>query len=470
MPTPDEYLQTVPSGILRDFRDKVFLQDFIKENSSLFLMLNWAILLISKLKSFIKEKGSASDPFIITSSPPLSPLVQPRHADPDAQRCIVVHATQLDLPIAIKQETDTDIRISRDTFNIRRNSSLVVKQEDMSINILVAHQTSTGVCTCVTVENSCENIEILDSDNDVAKDEFVDDDVSDGGDASMLVASDWDMEMEDLTFDAESLYSDNNIEDLALDSDELLHNGACVPSRTVWMDPGLTSEVCNQTTFITHEVTVDRTKYLKSQNLKFDFHDTKGNLLAADALIKRKDQDSSKGPTGHGDSTPKLTIFTSQPIGCYFSCLHCSGFTCCEAIDLSLVPTEHFKLDPASLETLIAAQIKSCITEASSVNHFTLMILNEVMRQWSKMAHIDCPTSRIIFVPVDPALRMAHGVVGATVKSVENVPTMKILMNGKTPSIFNPALHSTHKKQTMIHKDKLQQFPSGLGLSSMPST
>ncbi|KAG5220631.1 hypothetical protein IMY05_C4547000100 [Salix suchowensis] len=39
-------------------------------------------------------------------------------------------------------------------------------------------------------------------------------------------------------------------------------------------------------------------------------------------------------------------------------------------------------------------------------------------------------------------------------------------MNGKTPSIFNPALHLTRKKQTMIHKDKLQQFPSGLGLSA----
>ncbi|KAF9492466.1 hypothetical protein BDN71DRAFT_1433242 [Pleurotus eryngii] len=62
---------------------------------------------------------------------------------------------------------------------------------------------------------------------------------------------------------------------------------------------------------------------------------------------------------------------------------------------------------------------------------------------------------------------MAHGVVGATVKSVENALTTKILMNSKTPSIFNPTLHSTHKKQTMIHKDKLQQFPSGLGLSGV---
>ncbi|KAF9489003.1 hypothetical protein BDN71DRAFT_1512533 [Pleurotus eryngii] len=612
MPTPDEYLRTVPSGILCDFRDKVFSQDFIEENSSLFLTSNWAILLISKLESFIKEKGSAGDPFIITLSPPLSPLVQPRRVDPDAQRRIVVHATQSDPPIAIKQETDTDIGISGDTFNIGRNSSPVVKQEDASINILVAHRTSTGVRTHVTVDNGRENIEILDSDDNVARDEFAGDDVSDGGDASTLVASDWDMEMEDLTFDAESLYLDNDIEDLALDSDELLHNGARVPSRTVWIDPGLTSEVCDQTTSITCEVTVDRTEYLSEipsywpvpriktayvmdlRDPKFDFCDAKGNLLAADALIKRKDQDSSKGPTGHGDSTPKLTIFTGQPIECYRSHLRCSGFTCYEAIDPSLVPTECFELGPASLETLIAAQIKSRITEASSANHFTLIFFfiihdkvcdgvdskgqpctgtpilkttsftpfigcsawspqwrshrllkipsnvdNELLTQLfdgqglptamqtctrivpahigsrmklctyphqsdgqrSKMAHIDCPASRTIFVPVDPALRMvciipniesphnhpllpatktahevsrlyhecvkAHGVVGATVKSVENASTMKILMNGKTPSIFNPALHLTRKKQTMIHKDKLQQFPSGLGLSGV---
>ncbi|KAF9492465.1 hypothetical protein BDN71DRAFT_1433241 [Pleurotus eryngii] len=318
MPTPDEYLQTVPSGILCDFHDKVFSQDFIEENSLLFLTSNWAILLISKLESFIREKGSAGNPFILTSSQPLFPLVQPRHIDPDAQRHIVICATQLDLPIAIKQETDTDIRISEDTFNIGRNSSPVIKQEDTSIDIL---------------------------------DEFAGDDVS----------------------------------------DELLHNGACVPSHTVWMDPSLTSEVCNQTTSITCEVTMDRTEYLSEipsywpvpciktayvVNLwdpKFDFCDAKGNLLAADALIKRKNQDLSKGPTGHGDSTPKLMIFTGQPIECYRSRLRCSGFTCYEAINPSLVLTEHFELDPASLETLIAAQIKSRITEASSANHFMLM-------------------------------------------------------------------------------------------------
>ncbi|KAL0948752.1 hypothetical protein HGRIS_008885 [Hohenbuehelia grisea] len=389
--------------------------------------------------------------------------------------------------------------------------------------------------------------------------------------------------------------------------------GIRIPSTTVWMDPGLASDVCEESTKITREVTVDRVEYLSEipsvwpvfrtktavvvdlRDSKFDFRDKHGDLLSADALIKNKDRDSSKGTTGCGDSTVKLSIFTGEFIECYRSHLSCSGCTFCEHIDPALVPTERYELDPTCFSQLVTSQIKSRVAEESSANHYTLIfffILQNkqcdgvdangvacagapVLKQngagghfigcsgWtpksrqhrtlkipsnvdtgllsklflgqdlptsmqkctriipphigarlkqcpyphqsngqrSVMVHHNCPAKRNIYVPVDKSLRMAcvvpdhtkphsHpvlpptktsyeisqlyaecvkacGAVSATVKSVENALSTKLLMSGKTPSLFNPALHSTRKKQTMIRKEMAAQYPGGTGLAGV---
>ncbi|KAL0957697.1 hypothetical protein HGRIS_001477 [Hohenbuehelia grisea] len=40
-------------------------------------------------------------------------------------------------------------------------------------------------------------------------------------------------------------------------------------------------------------------------------------------------------------------------------------------------------------------------------------------------------------------------------------------MSGKTPSLFNPALHSTRKKQTIIRKEMAAQYLGGTGLAGV---
>ncbi|KAJ7120746.1 hypothetical protein C8R43DRAFT_1034075 [Mycena crocata] len=59
----------------------------------------------------------------------------------------------------------------------------------------------------------------------------------------------------------------------------------------------------------------------------------------------------------------------------------------------------------------------------------------------------------------------ARGSVGATVAKVDNAPSTKLLLDGKTPAAFLPALASKRVKREIVHKVKTQHFPSGLGLA-----
>ncbi|KAG6818252.1 hypothetical protein H0H93_006537 [Arthromyces matolae] len=112
-----------------------------------------------------------------------------------------------------------------------------------------------------------------------------------------------------------------------------------------------------------------------------------------------------------------------------------------------------------------------------------------------------CPASRVIYIPVDPKIRMAcvvpnHGVahnhpilpaikpsreikelfkrcidavgvLGATVRSVERAPSTPLLLEGMNPITSNPAFQNVRMKQDMIRDRKKQLFPNGTGVAGV---
>ncbi|KAJ7752975.1 hypothetical protein B0H16DRAFT_1836147 [Mycena metata] len=108
-----------------------------------------------------------------------------------------------------------------------------------------------------------------------------------------------------------------------------------------------------------------------------------------------------------------------------------------------------------------------------------------------------CSTYRTIFVPDDATIRMAlivhpgdiphnhpipvlkkasiqvkesyrqairaTGTVGATVAKVDNAPSTHLLLGGRTPAEFAPALQDKRVKQKLVHDVKMEQYPAGLG-------
>ncbi|KAG6824629.1 hypothetical protein H0H92_006258 [Tricholoma furcatifolium] len=112
--------------------------------------------------------------------------------------------------------------------------------------------------------------------------------------------------------------------------------------------------------------------------------------------------------------------------------------------------------------------------------------------------HRRCPAQRTIFIPIDPDLRIAlvshpkmipHNhpmppkskvsfeakiayrdcieavsTLGATVQKVDNSPSTKLLLGGKTPGEHNAALQDKRVKRSILREVKLEKNPSGLGL------
>ncbi|KAJ7166137.1 hypothetical protein C8R46DRAFT_997239 [Mycena filopes] len=111
-----------------------------------------------------------------------------------------------------------------------------------------------------------------------------------------------------------------------------------------------------------------------------------------------------------------------------------------------------------------------------------------------------CEASRYVYVPTDSSIRKvlilnavkphnhpmpvltkatfevkdkyreliaANGVLGATVSKIDNAPSTKLLLNGKTPSAHAPALHNKRLKQDLIHTAKLEQYPNGLDVEAI---
>ncbi|KAJ7174783.1 hypothetical protein C8R46DRAFT_1252853 [Mycena filopes] len=116
--------------------------------------------------------------------------------------------------------------------------------------------------------------------------------------------------------------------------------------------------------------------------------------------------------------------------------------------------------------------------------------------QPSAIVNRPCDAKRTIYVPVDASIRMAliihpgdiahnHpmpslkkasfevkesyrqciqavGCVGVTVSKVDNAPSTQLLLDGRRPGEFSPALQSNQVKRKLVREAKLEAYPAGL--------
>ncbi|KAJ7187096.1 hypothetical protein C8R46DRAFT_1274163 [Mycena filopes] len=114
----------------------------------------------------------------------------------------------------------------------------------------------------------------------------------------------------------------------------------------------------------------------------------------------------------------------------------------------------------------------------------------------SAIVNRPCDATRTIYVPVDASIRkaliihsrnIAHnhpmpalkkaswevkesyrqciqavGCVGATVSKVDNAPSTQLLLDGRRPGEFSPALQSNQVKRKLVREAKLEAYPAGL--------
>ncbi|KAJ6600629.1 hypothetical protein B0H10DRAFT_2196369 [Mycena sp. CBHHK59/15] len=80
-----------------------------------------------------------------------------------------------------------------------------------------------------------------------------------------------------------------------------------------------------------------------------------------------------------------------------------------------------------------------------------------------------CPAlSKVTFGHKDTYRRciQANGVLGATVAKIDNAQSTKMLLAGKTPAAHAAPLHNKRAKRSILHAEKLQKYPNGLGVDA----
>ncbi|KAJ7733078.1 hypothetical protein DFH07DRAFT_968169 [Mycena maculata] len=210
-------------------------------------------------------------------------------------------------------------------------------------------------------------------------------------------------------------------------------------------------------------------------NMKCTAIDSNGTMCKGAPMMKLKPSGKSRGHE-------------------YF--IACSGWTqnfqkghCTHAID--------DQVDENLLAKAFAAV--SSIRTLGSSNSFAMPHAHIVDGKQVKaqIRRYPCTTKRSIYVPTDPSIRMAliiqnntghnhpmppltkpsiatkkvylycvelNGVVGATVAKVDNAPLTRLILKGKAPTAFAPALASKRVKRDIIRHEKAEKFPGGLGI------
>ncbi|KAJ7782537.1 hypothetical protein DFH07DRAFT_1010922 [Mycena maculata] len=307
-----EYIDSVSTRVVMDFRSSIYQEAYITANAHVFLDHDW--IDIDALRRFVQR---ARDPLPSDLSTPSS----------------------LSSPAPVKIE------------------------DDASTTCLSTAPTSTSVKTRALKEGDREVLEIL-SDSDSDSDEFPAAIGTDFADSSSLPASS----------DPGPIETDSD--DGHTSSDEFDVGSGLQKSDTIWQDAQISSQVRIGPIRITKEVTVQRLEYLSEipsiypipkiptgfvldlNDPKFEIKDKKSGILhTVDALIKNKDNDRWRGNTGVGDTKVLVTFEPGQPpILCRRSRLKCKGAFVCERVDPRLLKVEHRDLDPASRDAVFAAQ------------------------------------------------------------------------------------------------------------------
>ncbi|KAJ7434269.1 hypothetical protein B0H11DRAFT_2118810 [Mycena galericulata] len=118
----------------------------------------------------------------------------------------------------------------------------------------------------------------------------------------------------------------------------------------------------------------------------------------------------------------------------------------------------------------------------------------------SRIVNHPCPATRSIYVPMDTSIRKVlivhndtghnhpmppltklsfgakdvyreciekNGVLGATLSKIDNAQSTLIVLGGKTPAEFSPALYNQRAKRDLLHAAKREKYPAGLDVAGI---
>ncbi|KAK7027458.1 hypothetical protein VNI00_015203 [Paramarasmius palmivorus] len=172
-------------------------------------------------------------------------------------------------------------------------------------------------------------------------------------------------------------------------------------SDTIWLDPGLTSEVCtsHRRFRITKELTVERLERLYAIPSVWpvprvptafiviygDKYDNLDKSIGGVILDKDNDSYSSKPGTSSKDSKVMTTILPGEdPIECYRARHVCKGVWACRYVDQTLLAAQRNELDTSSRDAIVNAEQGSRQRDGSSPENRTSVFLNVILAQTCK--------------------------------------------------------------------------------------
>ncbi|KAJ7094972.1 hypothetical protein C8R44DRAFT_989559 [Mycena epipterygia] len=248
-----------------------------------------------------------------------------------------------------------------------------------------------------------------------------------------------------------------------------------------------------------------------------------GECYTLDHLISDADNDSWNNlGSGTGSFTALVTFGPDEvDIKCRRARYKFRGAFACELIDSTLLDVVRYDLDPASRDTVLSAQadtrwndgvtpeqnvaiFKAIIRDAKCFavdsngqpcrgapmmkakpqgqsrghqyficcsgwttkfkeNHRTLTIPDYVDENLLVASMADRPLSDTR----DKDTKPSAGPVGATVSKVDNAPSTKLILDGKTPGEYSAALTSKRVKRHLVHQVKAARYPNGLGVTGV---
>ncbi|KAJ6572631.1 hypothetical protein B0H10DRAFT_2237462 [Mycena sp. CBHHK59/15] len=298
-----------------------------------------------------------------------------------------------------------------------------------------------------------------------------------------------------------------------------------IESEMVWLDDGMSFARIGHFR-PTRKLTVERMEYRQGPAAIYPmFHTPTGTVIdlsdqmylfrdpttkelyTLNTIIMNADNDSWDWSGGGSRQTALVTFAPGKkPVNCRRIRYKCVGAHACDQLDKVIRTVVCFELDSAPRDAIITAQQETRRREGNSPEEravlwvFTHAHIINGMPVQGKFHNYPCPATRSIYVPKDLSIRKvlivhndtghnhpmpaltklsfglkdtyrgcikSYGVLGARVAKIDNAQSTKMLLDGKTPSAFAPLLHNKCVKRDMLHAEKLEKYPNGLGVDAI---
>ncbi|KAJ3839444.1 hypothetical protein F5878DRAFT_724507 [Lentinula raphanica] len=346
---------------LNAFRDYSFDAEFIQRHPSIFLTWDW--INIGALRGFLRERGYYQDLNLSESSE-----VQVKQElidetllpDQPAERPLVYTTREDGHEVTYILDSDEEIDSIRDhTTDENPESKAPSSSQDGSYDLdsdYMDYQNDDNISRC----SSPTAVDYDDMDSD--------------GETGGICSVDEEIGGED----------DSDIEIASVASAEVDDSSDWEESSTVWLDKGISSQVRKERTQVNRLIWVDCIEKVQGgipsnwpiskvpTAYLIDLSDPKyqrdGKEVELDQLLADESQEHwTYDSRGFNDSLSKIRIIEGHgPVACRRVRQICAGVYACERVDPKYLNVKRYELDIAAHESLIEAQIRSRVEEASS--------------------------------------------------------------------------------------------------------